>query len=406
MRISPDTLPAASRKLRSAAPFRAVVPFAAASLFAATLFSAGCGKEPQKVLIGVNAELGGSIPATGQACRDAAELAVKEINAAGGLQVGAKKLPVELVVEDNGDKPAAAASATQKLASAGVVAMVGPNLSRNAVPAAEVAEAYKLPMVTPWSTASKVTVDPRTAQAKKFVFRTSFNDDFQGVVAANFAVTHLKSTKPAVLFDSASEYNKGIAEVYGRSLQTKGVEVVAFESYSTGAKEFSAQIAKILKSGADSLFLPNYYDDVPAQVREARKAGFTGAILGSDSWGSPELLAKCGADCEGSFFTTHWAADSATPKAQEFIAKFQAAKGRLPDDIAALTWDSFQLLFKAIEAAGKLDKVAIRDALAKTANFEGVTGSMEYKGTGDPVKSAVVIQVKGGKFVYSQSVKP
>jgi branched-chain amino acid transport system substrate-binding protein len=365
-----------------------------------------CNRAPDKIVIGVNAELTGSIPVAGQSCRNAAEFAVAEVNAAGGLEVGGKKYPVEIMVEDNEDKAESAAAAAQKLVSAGVLAMVGPNASRNAIPAAEVAEAAKVPMISPWSTAAKLTLDARSNAPKKFVFRTAFTDDFQGVVAANFAQNHLKSTKPAVLYDVASEYNKGIAEIYGKTLKKKGIELAAFESYTTGDKDFSSLLTKIQQSGADSLFLPNYYSEVPLQVKQARKLGYTGAIFGSDSWGSPELLTLCGGDCEGLFFTTHYAPDIATPKAKEFIAKYQAAKGKVPDDVAALTWDSFGLLFKAIQAAGKLERLAVRDALAKISNFEGVTGSMEFKGTGDPVKSAVVIQIKDGKFTYFQTAKP
>ncbi len=383
--------------------------FSLVSLVAALALGGGlasCSKGPEKIVIGVNAELTGSIPVTGQSCKNAAEFAVQTVNAAGGLEVAGKKYPVEIVVEDNEDKAESAAAAAQKLASAGVLAMVGPNASRNAIPASEVAEAAKVPMVSPWATAAKLTLDARSNQPKKYVFRAAFTDDFQGVVAANFAQTHLKTTKPAVLYDVASEYNKGIAEVYGQTLKKKGIELAAFESYTTGDKDFSALLTKIQRSGADSLFLPNYYSEVPLQVKQARKLGYTGPILGSDSWGSPELLTLCGGDCEGLFFTTHYAPDIATAKAKEFIAKYQVANGKVPDDVAALTWDSFSLLFEAIKGAGKLDRQAVRDSLAKISNFEGVTGTMEFKGTGDPVKSAVVIQIKGGKFTYFQTAKP
>ena len=382
-------------------------PFLAlAGLVLGTAALVGCNKGPEKIVIGVSAELTGSIPVAGQSCKNAAEFAVQTVNAAGGLEVAGKKVPVEILVEDNEDKAESAAAAAQKLASAGVLAMVGPNASRNAIPASEVAETAKVPMISPWATAAKLTLDARTNKPKKYVFRACFVDDFQGVVAANFAQSHLKTKRPAVLYDVASEYNKGIAEVYGKTLKKNGIEMSAFESYTTGDKDFSALLTKIQQSGADSLFLPNYYSEVPLQVKQARKLGFTGPILGSDSWGSPELLTLCGADCEGLFFTTHYAPDIATPKAKDFIQKFQAAKGKVPDDLAALTWDSFGLLFQAIQNAGKLDRQAVRDALAKISNYEGVTGTMAFNGTGDPVKSAVVIQIKDGKYTYFQTAKP
>jgi branched-chain amino acid transport system substrate-binding protein len=204
----------------------------------------------------------------------------------------------------------------------------------------------------------------------------------------------------------ASEYNKGIAEVYKRTLEENGLTVVAFETYTTGDKDFSAQLTKIVAAGADSLFLPNYYSEVPLQVQQAHKLGFSGPAVGSDSWGNLELITLCGADCEGLYFTTHYAADIATPKAQAFIKAYEAAYGKTPDDVAALTYDSFGLLFQAITAAGKVDREAVREALASITLYEGVTGNMEFRGTGDPVKSAVVIQIKDGKFTYFTTANP
>jgi branched-chain amino acid transport system substrate-binding protein len=375
-------------------------------VLSATLAGCGGAGAPSTVKVGLNAELTGGIPVVGESCKNAAELAVKEINDAGGLDVGGQKYKIELQVEDNEDKAESAAAAAQKLATAGVLAMIGPNASRNAIPAAEVAESSSMPMVSPWSTNPKTTVDAKTNQPKKFVFRAAFIDDFQGVVAAKFALNQLKTQKPAVLYDVASEYNKGIAEVYKKTLEANGVTVVAFETYTTGDKDFSSQLTKIKDAGADSLFLPNYYSEVPLQVQQAHKLGFTGPAVGSDSWGNLELISLCGADCEGLYFTTHYAADIATPKAQGFIKAYEAAYGKTPDDVAALTYDSFGMLFQAIKAAGKLDRAAVRDALSSIAQFEGVTGNMQFKGTGDPIKSAVVIQIKGGKFTYFQTANP
>ncbi len=361
---------------------------------------------PETIKIGLNAELTGGVPVVGASCKNGAELAVEEINNAGGLEVGGKKYKIELLIEDNEDKAESAAAAAQKLNAAGVLLMIGPNASRNAIPAAEVAEANKMPMISPWSTNPKTTIDAATGQPKKYVMRACFIDDFQGVVAAKFAITELGSKKPAVLYDVASEYNKGIAEIFKRTMEENGIQVVAFESYTTGDKDFSAQLTKIIQSGADSLFLPNYYTEVPLQVQQAHKLGFTGVIFGSDSWGAAELIDLCGPDCEGYFFTTHYAADIATPKAQAFIKAYEAKYGKTPDDVAALTYDAFGLAFQAIQAAGKIDREAVNQALHNIARYEGVTGIMQFKGTGDPVKSAVVLQIKGGKFVYYSTAQP
>jgi branched-chain amino acid transport system substrate-binding protein len=356
--------------------------------------------------VGVNAELTGTIPVVGKSCKNASELAVKQINDAGGLDVGGTKVKVEMTVEDNEDKAETAAAVAQKITSGGAVAMIGPNASRNAVPAAEVAESSKMPMISPWSTAAKLTVDARSGSPKKYVFRAAFTDDFQGVVAAKFALQQLKTKRPAVLYDVASEYNKGIAEVYKKTLSDNGCAMCAFETYTGGDKDFSAQLTKIANSGADTLFLPNYYSEVPLQVKQARQVGYKGKIFGSDSWGNEELVKLAGNACEGLYFTAHYAADMATPKAQEFIKAYTAAYGTVPDDVAALTYDSFGLLFAAVKAAGSLDREAVRAALAAITNYDGVTGTMQFKGTGDPVKSAVIIQIKGGKFKFYQTAKP
>ncbi|MCK6540146.1 MAG: ABC transporter substrate-binding protein, partial [Anaerolineales bacterium] len=264
----------------------------------------------------------------------------------------------------------------------------------------------KMVMISPWSTNPKTTIVEETGAPKQFVFRAAFIDDFQGVVAAKFAMEQLQTAKPAVLYDVASEYNKGIAEVYKKTLEDNGITVVAFETYTTGDKDFSSQLTNIKNAEADSLFLPNYYSEVPLQVQQARKVGFTGGILGSDSWGNLELISLCGADCEGLFFTTHYASDIATPKAQAFIKAYEAAYGKTPDDVAALTYDSFGMLFQAIQAAGKIDRQAVRDAVASITLYEGVTGNMQFKGTGDPVKSAVILQIKDGKFTYFATANP
>lgn len=363
-------------------------------------------KGPETIKIGLNAELTGGIPVVGASCKNAAELAMEEINNAGGLEVGGKKYKIEILIEDNEDKAESAAAAAQKLNAAGVLLMIGPNASRNAIPAAEVAESNKMPMISPWSTNPKTTIDATTGQPKKYVLRACFIDDFQGVVAARFAMTELASKKPAVLYDVASEYNKGIAEIYKKTMEEAGIQVVAFETYTTGDKDFSAQLTKIIQAGADSLFLPNYYTEVPLQVQQAHKLGFPGVVFGSDSWGATELIDLCGADCEGYFFTTHYAADIATPKAQAFIKAYEARYGKIPDDVAALTYDTFGLAFQAIQSAGKIDREAVNQALHNISRYEGVTGVLQFKGTGDPVKSAVVLQIKGGKFVYYTTAQP
>jgi branched-chain amino acid transport system substrate-binding protein len=213
--------------------------------------------------------------------------------------------------------------------------------------------------------------------------------------------------KAAVLFDVASEYNKGIAEVFKAEFTKIGGTITAGESYSTGDKDFTAQLSKIAASGADALFLPNYYNEVPLQIQQARAQGFKGTIVGSDSWGSEELLTLGKGILEGLYFTTHYAADIATDKAKKFIADYKGRYGAKPDDVAALTYDSFGMLFESIRKAASRDPQKVLEQLSTLSRFEGVTGVMQFSaGSGSPRKSAVVIQIKDNRFTYFDSVNP
>ncbi len=372
------------------------------------LLGACTSNDSSAVKVGVIAELTGDMPAVGESCKKAAEMAVKEVNDAGGIEVAGKKYPVELFVEDNAGKADQSASAAQKLVTQQKVhAIIGPNATRYALPASEIAESSKVVLITPWSTSPKTTLDAKTNAPKKYVFRACFIDPFQGRVVANFAMGALKAKKAAVLYDVASEYNKGIAEIFKETFEKNGGSVVAFETYTTNDKDFSGQMTKIKKAAPDMIFLPNYYSEVPLQIQQAKRLGITVPFVGSDSWGSQELLKLCGSDCEGYYFSTHYAADAATPAATKFIEGFKAKYGSMPDDVAALTYDSFGLLFQALKTAPKPDRDAIRDALAKIPLYEGVTGNMQFKeGSGDPTKSAVIVKIKDGKFVYFASAAP
>ncbi|MRR17179.1 MAG: ABC transporter substrate-binding protein [Deltaproteobacteria bacterium] len=369
----------------------------------------GCSKEDSsQIKIGLIAELTGDIPAVGASCKKAADLAVQEINDLGGIELGGKKYKIKLIVEDNAGKADQSASAAQKLITQNkVLAIVGPNASRYALPAAEIAETSKVVLITPWSTTPKATLDSKTNASKKYVFRACFIDPFQGRVVAKFILDDLKLKKAAVLYDVASEYNKGIAEIFRDVYEQQGGKIVAFETYTTNDKDFSSQLTKIKQTAPDVIFLPNYYSEIPLQIQQAKRLGIAVPFVGADAWGSSELLKLCGADCNGYYFSTHYAADAATATTKKFIANYRLKYDATPDDVAALTYDSFGLLFQALKTAGKNDRQAVRDALAKIPRYDGVTGDMQFKeGSGDPVKSAVILKIKDGKFTWYANAKP
>ena len=381
--------------------------FTVLSFFALSILGCG-GDDSSKIKVGLIAELTGDIPAVGASCKNAAKMAVAEINDAGGFQLGEKKYKVDLIIEDNAGKADQSASSAQKLITQKkVVAIVGPNASRYVLPAAEIAETSNVVLITPWSTAPKATLDSKTGASKKYVFRSCFIDPFQGQVLAKFTLDNLKLKKAAVLYDVASEYNKGIAEIFKEVFEKNGGKIVAFETYTTNDKDFSSQLTKIKKAAPQIIFLPNYYSEVPLQIQQAKRLGIKIPFIGSDSWGSEELLKLCGNDCNGFYFSTHYAADAATPVTKIFIENYKSKYGSTPDDVAALTYDSFGLLWQALKSSGKNDRKAVRDALAKIPKYEGVTGTMQFKeGSGDPIKSAVILKITDGKFTWFANAKP
>lgn len=390
---------------------RLVVLLSIAAMAAAVAPITGCGnrgRDDGTLRIGAIVELTGDMPAVGASSRNAAELAVSELNAAGGVTVAGKVYRVELLVEDNAAKPDQSAAAASKLITQDeVLAIVGPNASLGAIPAAEIAEASQTLLITPWSTNPKTTVDTRTGQPKKYVFRACFTDPFQGQVLARFITEKLGAKTAAVLYDVASEAPKSQAELFRTTFGELGGSVVAFETYTTGDRDFSAQLTKIKSANPDVLFLPAYYNDVGLIAQQARRQGIDRPLVGSDAWSSPELIKLSEGAVEGAYFANHYAADIATPVARDFISAYQQKYGNTPDDVAALTYDSFGLLFEALRHAAAPDRQALRDAMGMVSGYTGVTGDIRFSpGSGDPIKSAVIMQVKGDRFAWVTNAAP
>lgn len=364
----------------------------------------------QTIKVGFNIPLTGDIPKVGESSKFAAEMYKDEVNRAGGVKVGDKTYKLEFIYEDNESKAESATPAALKLITQDqVLAMIGPQASKQAIPAGEVANANKTPMISPWST------NPKTTEGRPYVFRACFLDPFQGPVAAKFVTEEFGAKKAAVLYDIASDYPKGLAEYFKEAFEKihGPGSVVAFETFTTKDKDFSAQLTKIVNSGADVLFTPQYYDEVPLIVKQAKELGWKKPIMGSDSWGSAELMKLCGDACNGQFFSTHYAAAGAKGETKEFIDKYNAKHGYVPDDVAALTWDAIGLLLTAVQNTGGLsgdmvkDRDAVREQLAKIKNFEGITGKMTFASHGDPVKCAVVVKISDkGEFEFYKSACP
>src|SRR5512143_1673334 len=298
------------------------------------------------IKVGFDIELTGDIPKVGEASKYAAEMLRAQINRAGGMKVGSKSYQLNFVYEDNEAKAESAAAAALKLITQHqVLGIIGPQASKQAIPAGEVADTNQTVMISGWST------NPNTTQDRPWVFRACFLDPFQGPVLAKFATEELKAKKAAVLYDIASDYPKGLAEFFKEAFEKihgKG-SVAAFDTFTTKHREFSDEITKIAASKADILFTPQYYDEVPLIVKQAHELGWKKPILGSDSWDSAELMTLCGNDCKGSFFSTHYAALGAKGATKQFIDQYQVKFKYEPDAVSALTWDATRVLLQAIQ---------------------------------------------------------
>jgi len=396
--------------LREGGRMRKGLFFIVSCLVIGLIFTSCDGRKAKTIKIGINAPMTGDIPKVGEGTKFAGEMWLEDIKAAGGLEVGGKKYPVEIVLEDNESKAESAVKVNTKMITEDeVLFIVGPQSSKQAIPAGEVANNYKTPMISPWST------NPDTNKDRPFVFRGCFLDPFQGPVLANFIKEEFGFSKAAVLYDVASDYPKGLAEFFKEAWEKVNGpgSVVAFESFTTKDADFSSQLTKIIKSGAEVLFTPQYYNEVALIVQQAHELGWNKPIVGSDSWGSAETVELCGKDCYGLFFSTHYAAAGAKGATKAFIDRYNKKHGYVPDDVAALTWDALGLVQTAIQSCGKItgnvekDRQCIRDAMAKIKEFDGITGKMTFTEDGDPIKCAVVVRISDkGEYEFYKGVCP
>ena len=376
-----------------------VLALLVALAFAAALF-AGCAPAAPKapydgvIKIGNVAPMTGDIPAVGEHGRYGVELAMEEIGYE--VKVGEHTYKIEILLEDNEAKAeSSAAVGTKLIAEDEVLAIIGAYASKQAIPLGEVADREKTPTISPWST------NPRTTMDRPYVFRACFLDPFQATVGAKYVKENWPEiTKVAVLYDVASDYPKGLAEFFKSAWEDLHGEgsVVAFETFTTKDRDFSSQLTKIMESGAELFYTPQYYDEVPLIVAQAKELGWDKPIFGSDSWAGGDLASLCGDDCVGHRFTTHYAMVGATGKTKAFIDAYRAKYGSEPSDVGALAYDAAQMLIKAIENTGGLtgdlaeDRDNIKREMARIKDWPGTTGEMSFTPEGDPIKCAVVVE--------------
>ncbi len=352
-----------------------------------------------KIVIGEFASLTGKEAAFGQSSHKGTELAVEELNKAGGV-LGKK---IEHLVEDNRSQAGESATIVKKFISRDkVVAVLGEVASGRSLEAAPICQQAGVPMVSPSSTNPKVT------EVGDFVFRVCFTDPFQGKLMADFAAKTLKVRKVAILSDVASAYSVGLAEFFRQGFGATGGQSVVEQKFSGGDKDFKAQLTAIKAAGAEAIFVPGYYNEAGLIVAQARQLGINVPLFGGDGWEAPELIQIAGGQAlENTFYSTHYSPESTDPKVQAFVKAFQAKfNGEVPDAMAALGYDSAMVLADAIKRAGSTEGAKVRDALAATKDFPCVTGKTTLDAKRDASKSAVIITVKEGKFKYLQTVEP
>jgi branched-chain amino acid transport system substrate-binding protein len=368
--------------------------FALAVLTAAAL--SGCSSASKEILIGNINPVTGEAATFGASSKNGATLAAEEWNAAGGLL--GKKIKL-IYADDKGDPAEGATVFTKAIEQDKVVAILGGITSRVALAGAPICQAAKIPLLSPTATNEKVT------ETGDYIFRSCFIDSFQGGVAAKFAHNELAAAKAAVIYDVGRDYSKGLAENFKASFEAAGGKVIESEAHPSGASDFKAQLTKIVQAKPDTIYIPDFYNDVALIAKQARELGFKGSFVGCDGWDSPELVKIAGDSIEGGVFTNHYAKDDTRPIVQEFVKKYQAKFGGEPDALAVLAYDGANILFDSIKRAGKTDSAAIRDALAAT-KLDTVTGTISYDEKRNPIKSVVILEIKGGKQVYRATVNP
>jgi branched-chain amino acid transport system substrate-binding protein len=348
----------------------------------------GGGDDKGPIVIGHFASMSGPQATFGISTDRAIRLAIKERNAKGGV----KGRQIELVtIDDAGKQSEAATAVTRLINDHHAKAILGEVASSLSMAGGPIANKYKVPMISPSST------NPDVTDIGEYVFRVCFLDDFQGWVAAKFAKDTLKATKSAILYDQAQAYSTGLADFYEKAFKELGGEIVTKQAYTGGNLEISAQLQAIKNANAEVVFVPGYYSDAGTIIRKGKEAGITAKFLGGDGWDSEELPKIAGDAINGNYFTNHYAPEEDRPEVKNFVAAYKKEHGATPDGLAALGYDAALVLFDAMDRAKSLDGKDLRDAIAATKDFTGVTGTFSIDENRNAKKSAVIVEYKDGK---------
>jgi branched-chain amino acid transport system substrate-binding protein len=369
-----------------------------------SVFLAGCGRAPEgsgratsgEIIVGEYGSLTGSEATFGQETHNAIMIAIDEVNAAGGVN-GRK---VRVITEDTQSKPEEAATAVTKLITKhNIVAGLGEVASSSSLAAAPIFQAHRIPMITPSST------NPAVTQVGDFIFRPCYIDSYQGETMADYLADKMGIKTVAILTDVKTDYSTGLRKFFGDQFVKNGGRIVAQLSYAKGDSDFRSQLTAIRAANPQVIFIPGYYSDIGQIAIQARDLGLKQVLVGTDGWESPKLIEIGGKALEGAYYSTHYAPTDPNPLVQNFVTKYRQRHNRTPDGLAALAYDAARLLADALRRAGSTDGRAIRDAIASTKGFPGVTGTITIGPDRNPRgKDVVIVEVRNGELVLKDRI--
>ena len=370
-----------------------VVALALLLALGAGLSGAGCRRQdarvveappPERVRLGAFMSLSGDTSQYGLSALNGIRMAVEEANAAGGV----KGMRVDLVVRDTRSDAVETSFVVERLAREEQVhALIGEVVSSRSLAAARVAQRERVPMLTPSATSPELT------SVGDYVFRSCYTDTFQGVALARFAVESLGALNAALLVDRDQRYSVELARLFREDFERRGGKVVAEQGYLDGESDFSVQLAEVGAAQPDVIFIPGYYTEVGLLARQARTLGINAPLVGGDGWDSPRLVQYGGQAIAGGYFTTHFSAEDPDPQVQRFVADYRRLYGSAPDSFSATAYDAARIVLAAVERAPTLERAAVRDALAATTDFPGVTGAVTFDGERNALKHIVVVRI-------------
>jgi len=357
----------------------------------------GAGSSSGPIVVGYYGDLTGRTSNFGQSTKNGVLMAADEINKAGGID----GRQVQILSEDDEGRPEKAATVATKLIDQDrVIALLGEVASGNSLAAAPKAQAGHVPMISPSST------NPAVTQVGDYIFRVCFIDPFQGEVMAKFAFNTLKAKKAAIMLDFNSPYSRGLTDFFEAAFKKFGGQIVNKQSYTQGDRDYKGQLTAIRSDNPDVIYVPGYYGEVGVIAKQAKQLGINVPLLGGDGWDATQLWDLGGDSLNGDFISNHYSVDDPSPAIQKFVGDYKGRYGRAPDALAALGYDAMRVLADSIKRAGTTEGAKLRDAIAQTKNFGGVTGTITIDAQRNAVKPAVVLKLQDRKYIYQETIYP